>query len=64
MPDNLGEISQLKDGLNGFYQIIESYRKISKVTAITNPVLNSMLQYYEENKTILKQLEKKFKDLK
>ena len=46
------------------YQIIQSYKKIYQVTGEVNSVLGSMLQYYEENKQKLKQLEKKFKDLK
>lgn len=64
MPNNLGEISKLKDGLNGMYQFIESYRKVYQVTGEVNSVLGSILQYYEENKLKLKNLEKNFKDLK
>lgn len=63
MPNNLGEISRLKDGLNGLYQITEAYKKIFDTTGIPNPALNSILEYIEENKNILNNLEKKFDTL-
>lgn len=64
MPNNLGEISQLKDGLNGLYQFVESYKKIYKVTGKVNVACGQILQFYEEQKKILEDLEKNFDKLK
>lgn len=64
LPNNLGEISQLKDGLNGLYGIITAYRKIKEVTMTNNIYMDNLDLFYEDNRRILKGLEKKLKDLK
>lgn len=63
MPNNLGEIDKLSDGLNGLYIFVESYKKIKSVTRKENYQLDTIVKYYEENLLILKNLKKKFKDL-
>lgn len=63
MPNNLGEINKLQDGLNGLYIFVESYKKIKSATNTQNVYLDALVTYYENNLIILKNLKKKFGDL-
>ena len=58
MPLNLGEISQLKDGINGLFQIVDSYRKIKYLTLNNDIYLDNLEAYYENSRRILKGIEK------
>ena len=64
MPNNLGEISELEEGLNGLFLFIESYKKIKKVTGDELVYLESIQFYYDRNKQTLANIKKKFNDLK
>lgn len=53
---NLGEISELKMGLDSLFVFVTGYQKVSRITKKSLPFMEDFVKYYQDAQKILKDL--------